>query len=403
MKVEIKPSIACGIVSAPPSKSVTHRALICGALSDKSIIKGIAFSNDIKATLNCLEKMGATVNYLSDNSVEIGGLQPENISEVILNSFESGSTLRFLIPLALFCGNKVSFTGSQRLFERPLSIYEDICKKQNIEFIKNGNVLYVNGKLKADKFNIDGSISSQFISGLMFALPLLENESIISLSKDSESLSYLDITVDCLREFGVYIENIDKYTYLIKGNQKYSSKIFEIEGDYSNSAFLDAFNCFKGKLTVSGLNPLSAQGDKVYKELFEKICKGTPVISLKDCPDLAPVLFMLSAAKNGAEFVDTSRLKIKESDRVESMRAELEKFGAKLICKENSVTVIPTRLHTPTDELCGHNDHRIVMALSILCSVYGGIIDGAQAVSKSYPDFFEVIETLGIMVKKYDN
>ncbi len=402
MKVDIKPSLAVGSVSAPPSKSFTHRALICGALSEKTVINGIAFSNDIKATLNCLEKLGAKVTFLNNNSIEIGGLIPENANEVLLDCFESGSTLRFLIPLALLSGKKITFTGSERLFERPLSVYEDICKKQNLVFIKNGNKLEVKGNLKADNFLINGSVSSQFISGLMFVLPLLKNDSIISLSEDSESLSYLDITVECLRKFGIYIENKDKYTYYIRGNQKYLSQVFEIEGDYSNSAFLDAFNCVGGKITVNGLNPLSAQGDNVYKDLFDEICNGTPTISLKDCPDLAPVLFALSAAKNGAEFIHTSRLKVKESDRVEAMRTELEKFGAKLICKENSVTVTSAELHSPKCELYGHNDHRIVMALSVLCSVYGGVINGAQAVNKSYPDFFDVIESLGIVVKKYD-
>lgn len=402
MKVEIIPSVAVGSVLAPPSKSFSHRALICGALSKKSVINGIAFSNDIKATISCLENLGATVNFLSEDSIEIGGLNVNTIKNATLNCLESGSTLRFLIPFAFLGGNDVVYTGSERLFERPLTVYEEIAKNQNLLFQKVGNSLKAGGKLKADNYIIDGSVSSQFVSGLMFVLPLLEDDSKIILSENSASLSYLDITVECLRDFGIVIEKINAFTYVIKGGQTYVSKTVNIEGDFSNSSFLDAFNCLGGNVTVNGLNPLSPQGDKVYREFFDLLSNGSPIIDIKDCPDLAPILFTLSAAKNGATFINTKRLRMKESDRVETMKTELSKFGAQLICEENSVIVKKSSLHTPTCELYGHNDHRIVMSLSILCSVYGGVINGSEAINKSFPDFFEKIKSLGIVVKNYD-
>lgn len=402
MRAEILPSVAKGNIKAPPSKSVAHRALICAALSECSLVSGISYSKDIKATLNCLETMGAYVEQVSFDTVRIGGLKTENIKECELDCFESGSTLRFLIPIALLSGKKIVFTGSDRLFERPLTVYEKVCAEQGLKFNKNGNVLTVNGKLNGGEFFIDGSISSQFVSGFLFALPLVESDSKIVLSEDSESLSYIEMTLKTMELFGIKIERPNNFTFIVKGKQKYMSKDITVEGDYSNSAFLDAFNLLGGKVNIESLNALSAQGDKIYKKLFNDIDKSQPVISLKDCPDLGPILFTLAAAKNGAVFINTKRLKIKESDRVEAMKAELSKFGAKLICEDNKVIVKGGGLYTPTDVLCAHNDHRVVMSLAVLASVYGGIIDGAEAVRKSFPDFFNVIESLGVKVKYYD-
>jgi 3-phosphoshikimate 1-carboxyvinyltransferase len=176
----------------------------------------------------------------------------------------------------------------------------------------------------------------------------------------------------------------------------------KIEGDYSNAAFLDAFNHIGSEVTVGNLNPDSLQGDRVYRSYFEQISQGTPTLDISDCPDLAPVLFTLSAIFGGAVFNGTKRLKIKESDRGEVMKRELSKFGIELIINENSVEVVKGEIHPPKEILLSHNDHRVVMSLALLCSLYGGKIDGCEAVNKSFPDFFEKIKSLGIEVKLND-
>ena len=228
------------------------------------------------------------------------------------------------------------------------------------------------------------------------------------------------MTIEALREFGIdvsfdistietaqtvnnrwtakKIENVQNtgIRFTIQGNQKFKSGNRTVEGDYSNAAFLAAFNLFGGKVEVKGLKTDSLQGDAVYPELFKQLTESSPQISLKNCPDLGPILFAIAAAYNGATFTDTQRLAIKESNRANAMAKELAKFGSRVILKPNSVQIIPGILNTPKEILFGHNDHRIVMSLAILCSITGGIIEGAAAVSKSFPDFFTVMEQLGI-------
>ena len=396
MRVKFKPSLAHGEITAPPSKSFAHRALICGALSSGSKINNIAISEDISATLNALKNLGAQIDC-SECYAVIGGLLQSNTGETEIYVNESGSTLRFLIPLSLLSGNKTVFKGADRLFERDLSVYEQIAKEQDILFCRDKNSITVCGTLKGGEFNIRGDISSQFVSGLMFALPLLKDDSFISFTSPLQSKPYIDMTADVLSHFGVEI----KYTengYFIKGSQIYRPCEYTVEGDYSNSAFLDAFNLLGGSVSVNGLNNRSLQGDKIYKEIFKKI-ENYGTYDLSDCPDLAPVLFAISANLSGARFKGTERLKIKESDRAECMKEELEKFGAQLIVSNNEVIVEKSVIHAPSSPLSSHGDHRIVMALSVLLSVYGGEIEGAEAVNKSYPQFFSDIKKLGIEVE----
>ncbi|MBR5322803.1 MAG: 3-phosphoshikimate 1-carboxyvinyltransferase [Clostridia bacterium] len=398
MTVKIEKSIANGVVEAPPSKSVAHRALICGSLSGGSEIRNLAYSKDIQATIDCLEKMGACVKE-DGNSVRVGGLNVEKAKEnVEVFCNESGSTLRFLIPLAMFLGKKITFCGSQRLFERPLGVYEDICKKQGVLFEKKHDRVTVFGKLKSGEYSIPGDISSQFITGLLFVLPLLESDSILTVTGKFESASYIDLTLNTMRSFGVEISRRDN-VFFIKGGQSYTSQNYTVEGDCSNAAFLEAFNLLGGNVEVKGINPDTLQGDRVYKSYFGFLKNNGKTFDLSDCPDLAPVMFAMAAYKGGAEFTGTARLKIKESDRAEAMAEELAKFGIEVSVFDDSVTVHKGRVKTPAELLQGHNDHRIVMALSLLCSVTGGTIEGAESVSKSYPDYFEKIESMGIMVK----
>lgn len=397
MILTIEKSKANGIITAPPSKSAAHRLLICGALSQGSEIKNIEYSNDISATAECLAKLGATVQKSGD-TVKIGGLMPSEITETVLDCQESGSTLRFLIPICMLSGKKIILTGSKRLFERNLTVYEKIAKKNGILFEKHENHLVVCGKIKSGNYKIAGNISSQFISGMLFALPLLNGDSLIEITGNYESEPYVDLTVDTLKKFGVDIIKIGN-TYKIKGGQTYKPQLLTVEGDYSNAAFLDGFNLLDGKVNVTGLDTNSVQGDKIYKDMFYNLSHGEKSFDLSDCPDLAPVMFALSAMFGKTHFTGTRRLKIKESDRATAMAQELAKFGIKTDVCENEVTVYGGTVKTPIQNLDGHNDHRIVMALSLLCSVTGGVINGTEAVAKSYPDYFEKIKSLGIVVK----
>ena len=400
MIVSFEKSTAFGEILAPPSKSMAHRYLICGALSDKSEIINIDFSEDIKATLSCLEALGAKVE-VEGNTVKIGGLMSsKKIKSNELFCNESGSTLRFLIPLCLLKNEEITLRGTERLFQRDLSVFETICASQGIDFVKSKNSVTVKGLLSNGRYTVRGDISSQFISGLMFALPLLLGESIIDITGKSESSSYLNITLKTLGDFGVRISKIDENTMYVKGSQSYKNRNLTVEGDYSNAAFFDAFNLIGGNVAVKGLNEDSTQGDKVYKEFYPLLLKGKPEIDISDCPDLGPVLMALAAALNGAVLTGTHRLKIKESDRGMAMAEELSKFGCKVDVEEDRIEIFPCKLQKPILPLSGHNDHRIVMAVSLLCTLIGGKIYGAEAVSKSLPDYFERLKKLGIKLKE---
>ena len=394
----IKKGTASGRVTAPPSKSMAHRLLIGGALSGGSTVKGIERSDDIAATLGCLETLGAAVTQ-KGNAVTIGGLDCFAAQSADLDCAESGSTLRFMIPLCLLSGEKITLHGSKRLMSRSLAVYRDLCKASGMEFRLSSQSVTVKGKLQPGKYSVKGNISSQFISGLLFALPLLDGDSEIEIVGGIESEPYLNMTVKALADFGVRISRADEHTYFIKGNQRYKKRHLTVEGDYSNAAFLEAFNLSDGMVLVEGLLENTTQGDAVYRRLFEELKKGRAQIDLTDCPDLAPILMAVAAAQNGAVFTGTKRLKIKESDRGEAMREELRKFGITAVCEENRITVKQGKLHAPKLPLSGHNDHRIVMALSFLCTLTGGEIYGAQAVNKSFPGFFEALAKIGIEVE----
>lgn len=396
MTVTIAPSTANGRIYAPPSKSMAHRNLICAALSSGSTVKRIDYSDDIKATLTSLAALGADVK-MDGSTVYIGGLDPFNPKfPEKLYCHESGSTLRFLVPLCLLSGKKTVLSGKERLFERPLSIYENICREQGIYFDAQKNSLTVKGVLNNGRYAVAGNVSSQFISGLLFALPLLPNDSTIDITGALESASYIKLTLKALGDFGVRVTRTDETTFYIPGSQRFKPREIAVEGDYSNAAFLESFNLFGGNVMVEGLSPDSFQGDRVYREHFKTLCESNPVIDLADCPDLAPILFAVAAAKNGGVFTSTARLRIKESNRAAVMQQQLAKFGIEVVVEENRVIVKKGELHRPIGMLYGNNDHRIVMALSVLCSITGGTIEGAEAVSKSYPAFFEDIKKLGV-------
>ncbi|MBQ7809741.1 MAG: 3-phosphoshikimate 1-carboxyvinyltransferase [Clostridia bacterium] len=404
MRAVIKKSVAKGRISAPPSKSMAHRMLIgAGLARGTSVIKGISDSEDMKATIDCLNALGAKCELSGDVATVTGTDLKKLPQNPHLKCRESGSTLRFFIPLCLMSDEtEVELSGSEYLFSRPLNVYEEICLKQGIGYNKEGATLKLKGRLKNDNFRIKGNISSQFITGLLFVLPLLKEDSTITLIPPVESLSYINLTIQALKVFGVEVKWQDEKTLYIKGGQSYSAVDTFVEGDYSNTAFFEALNVLGGNVEVEGLLEDSLQGDKVYKKYFPALLKGTPTINISDCPDLGPVLFAVAGAKHGAVFTGTRRLRLKECDRAEAMAEELKKFGIAVTVREDSVVVYPHDFHAPDDILSGHNDHRVVMALTVLSTLTGGEVEGAEAVRKSMPDFFDKIKTVGVEVSTYD-
>ena len=400
MIATIEKGKAAGAVKAPPSKSMAHRMLIGGAFSKESIIKGVSFSRDIKATLGGLKALGADVDVKGDE-VRVGGLcSAKKIKGADVFCDESGSTLRFLIPTALLSENEVTFVGSERLFERPLSVYEDICRERELQFLPYEKGLKVRGPLTGGDFHVPGNISSQFISGLLFALPFTEKGGTIYIEGKLESRSYIDLTLWTLKKFGIKTA-FDGNIIKIPGQQQYESVEGFVEGDCSNAAFFEALNYVGNgsRVIIEGIDKNTLQGDRVYKELIKSLLEKNCLIDITDCPDLAPVLFAVAGANNGGKFTGTRRLRLKESDRGEAMKAELSKFGIEMSIEENSITVFRPHsggLKTPTEILCGHNDHRIVMALAVLCTLTGGRISEEEAVEKSFPDFFKSLKSVGI-------
>ena len=403
MRVVIKPTKAVGRISAPPSKSMAHRLLICAALSEGvSIVHGISDCEDVRATLDCLSALG--VNCKIDGcDVTVYGKEPKNMTALSpLFCRESGSTIRFFTPIALLLGKPIKLCGADSLMSRPMGIYEDICRERGFKFEKAADGITVCGNLSGGVYELPGNVSSQFISGLLFALPTAIGDSEIRISTPIESASYIKMTLSALESFDVHADfDCDSGIIRISGGQKYKPQDITVEGDYSGAAFPAALNYLGGDVKIDGLIRDSLQGDAIYSEYFKLISEGAPTLDIRNCPDLAPILFALSAAKGGARFIGTARLKIKESDRAVCMKNELEKLGAKVDVYENEV-VVKSGIHAPGEAIFGHNDHRIVMSLAVLLTVVGGEIVGAEAIKKSYPDFFFDLEKLGVDLEKHE-
>lgn len=399
MKVKILPSKTSGEVSAPPSKSFAHRYLIGSVLSrGKCVIKNVADSDDISATLSCIEQLGESVTK-DGNIVTVIPTNEKQIENAVFDCKESGSTLRFFIPVVLATGAKnCTFSGSERLLARGIKEYEKLFENSDVTIKSDRKAIEVNGTLSAGNYEISGEVSSQYTTGMLFALSVLDGKSTLKITGNAESRAYVDMTIKVLKDFGADIAEPEKNFFEINGKGRLSPGEFTVEGDWSNAAFLIALSRLLGTISVSGLNENSVQGDRFSSVAFDALDGENAEIDLKDCPDLAPILFAYAAYKNGGRFTNTRRLRVKESDRANVMAEELKKFGANVKVYENSVEIEKTQLKPPIVPLCGHNDHRIVMALSVLAAVFGAEIDGAEAVNKSYPDFFRVIKKAGVNV-----
>lgn len=396
MNITVMPSKAVGEICAPTSKSYAHRLLIGASLSGgKCVVGNIGFNDDINATAECLKKLGADIRIEGTTATVCGADMFEKKESLTLFCNESGSTLRFLIPLGLIFSKKVEFTGQGRLMSRPQSVYEELFREKGCSLIKSGESLFASGELKSGIYKVRGDVSSQFLTGLLFALPLLEGDSEIVLTTKLESAPYVDITVDVLSKFGVCVSKTDT-GYFIKGSQKYIPRDTLSEGDWSNGAFIDAFNLSGGNVTVKGLNLDSLQGDKIYKQYYAELLNGVPELDISDCPDLGPVLIICAVLQHGATLKGTNRLKLKESDRAQVMAKELEKFGVHIEVGDDYIIIPDAVPEKPNEAVDCCNDHRIAMSFAVLCTVTGGTLNGAECVNKSYPNFFEDIKKLGI-------
>ncbi len=391
---------ARGTAAAPPSKSAAHRMLLCAGFSrGESAIRGISDNEDVCATVDCLTALGAEIERAGD-TLRTRGCVPEGADPITLPCRECGSTLRFLIPPALLRTGETHFIGSPTLFARPLIVYDALCRERGLTFDLHETSLTVRGRLECGAFTVPGNVSSQFVSGLLFALPMVKGESRLCVTPPVESRPYIDMTLETIRRFGIDVREAQENVFVIPGGQTYRSGDYTVEGDWSNAAFLDALNLFGGSVTVTGLRTDSLQGDKVYRDYFAALDAGHPVLDLSDCPDLGPVCMAVAAAKHGATFHGTRRLRIKESDRCDAMARELIKCGVTCDIGDDTMEIPGGMLHAPDVPLYGHNDHRIVMALSVLLTLIGGSIEGAEAVRKSFPDFFKRLSLLGIEVQK---
>jgi len=418
MDVRIYPStLTKREITIPTSKSLAHRSIICAALSDGvSTIRNVDLSVDIETTINCMRAFGATIEVVGKD-VKVQGVKEYKCEEELWCS-ESGSTLRFMIPIFSLVDKKVTLKGSSRLLQRPQSVYEEIFRSQNLSFIQNDDGIEIEGKLKAGQYIIDGNISSQFISGLLFVLPLLDGDSAIEIKPPFASRSYVDLTIDMLNKFGVEVKWDSDLVLSIRGNQKYIPQDVTVEADYSQLAFYAGLGAINGPLTCIGANSKSLQGDKEIIDIlssmnveskweedritFMKSVITESVIDLENCPDLGPILFMITSFSEGAtHFKNTARLKIKESDRALAMKAELAKWGVNVEVVDNDAWVHGAKLSGKDIEFDAHNDHRIVMALSIGATLAQDavVIRNAHVIEKSYPRFFEDLMSLGIKVE----
>lgn len=418
--VNINPKSLKGVVHIPPSKSISHRAIIAGALSNgESIIENIIMSKDIKATCDGLISLGVEMDLKSssDNryTIIVRGKGSIETNGDTIDCIESGSTLRFLIPLAVTSDEKVTFNGRGKLIERPLDIYYNIFEKQGISYYNNSGILPLTvwGKLKPSDFHMIGDISSQFITGLMFALPLLHGDSRIIIDTPLESKGYIDLTMDVLKSFGIEILNEDYTIFKIRGNQTYKPRKYRVEGDFSQAAFWLVAATIAGHIECSDINTNSFQGDREIIRIIQDMGGSLQItgksvtahknptrgieIDASQIPDLIPVISVMACLSQGTTIItNASRLRIKESDRLKSTASELSKIGGRIKELKDGLII------DGVDSLKGGivnswNDHRIAMAMAVASTRCANplTIEGAESVEKSYPGFWEDFKKLG--------
>lgn len=395
MNVTITPRPLLGTIAAVPSKSQAHRLLICAAMAgEPTDLRCAALSRDILATADCLRALGAQVNRTLEGFSVVPGPRPGRAEA---DCGESGSTLRFLLPVAGAMGVDTTFSLHGRLPQRPLSPLWEEMKRMGARLSRpTGDTVRCQGALGPGTYTLAGDVSSQFISGLLFALPGLPGDSEIRLTGSIQSKSYLDMTLGALRTFGIEILEEDR-GYWIPGNQRFRSPgALAVEGDWSNGAFWLTAKALGSELRVTGLDPNSSQGDRAAETLLLQILTRGGDIDVSQIPDLVPTLAVAAARGGGVtRFVGAGRLRIKESDRIASVSAMLRALGGRTEEGPDSLTVYPTGLRGGT--VSAENDHRIAMAAAVASTICREptTILGAEAVEKSYPAFWQDFRSLG--------
>lgn len=427
MNVIITPHPLQGTVEAPSSKSIGHRDLICAALAEgESLVDNISLSQDIEATCAILRTLGADIEpavsaHPGRAAYRVRGGLKKQESPLAVDANESGSTLRFLIPVAILSGNKVTFSGKGRLVKRPLTPYYKLFDEKKISYETTAGALplTVEGTLQAGDYALAGDVSSQFFTGLLMTLPLLDGDSHLRSTTPLESASYVDMTIDCLRQHGIVIDKEWDGSYRIPGRQHYRPGTYVVEGDYSQAAFWLSAGSLGRAVCCTGLRSQSSQGDEVIVSLIREMggqiegkteltaCPSDlvgRVIDVEDCPDLVPVLTVLaSCAKGITHIIRAGRVRLKECDRLHAMAAELNKIGGDV--EEEAEGLIIHGVGSFTGgTVSGWNDHRIAMALAVASQRCSGKlrIEGAECVRKSYPDFWQDFQTLGGILEKED-
>ena len=423
MKIKIRPGKLNGTIEIPPSKSYSHRAVIAAALAEngkKSKIDNLKFSVDITTTTDIMENWGAEIERF-ESALEIignGGKVAPRDKYVQCN--ESGSTIRFLIPVGITSKNELVFDGKGKLVDRPLDSYYRIFDKQGLKYETTGGKLplTVNGKLKPGNYEIDGNISSQFITGLLYALPLLEGDSKLTINKNLESKGYVDLTLEILKLAGIEIVNNDYKSFDIRGNQTYKPFDYIVEGDYSQVAFWIVAGIISAnrdnEVKCLHVNKNSLQGDREIIEIVTRMgakleifddyvivkpskTKGT-VIDISQCPDIGPVLTVLAALSEGeTRIINGERLRIKESDRITSIKTELNKLGGNVSEEGDSLIIQGVEGFRGGITVNAWNDHRIAMSLAIASTRCEKeiILEEAESVRKSYPHFWDDFVKMG--------
>lgn len=406
MNVTITPHRLSGTVFVPASKSMAHRAIICAALAKgTSVIRNVTFSKDIQATLSVMQAFGASYET-EENTVTVHGIAAPS-GKASADCCESGSTLRFLIPVAAALGVETTFLGQGRLPQRPITPYLRELSQKGITFdYSNIMPFTIRGQLQSGTFSLEGDVSSQFVTGLLLALLLLEGDSDIVLTSPLQSKPYADMTIGCLRAFGVDVtETADGYH--IPGGQHYLPQEFTVEGDFSQAAFFYVANAVGNNITLANIPAQSLQGDrKIVDIIHDMQAAGTGMYCLdaSDIPDLVPIVAVLATfADCTTQITGAARLRIKESDRLETTAAMLNTLGGRVTVESDGLTIRPvTALHGGTVDSAG--DHRIAMCAAIAATraTEPVTITGAECVEKSYPAFFRDYHSSGGVINGFN-
>lgn len=411
--VKFSPFVPNGIVNVPPSKSDVHRAIICAAMANGvSRISPVALSNDIKATIGCIKALGADA-VLENNVLTVDGTNMYKNKTALLDCGESGSTLRFFIPIAAVGNINATFVGKGKLPQRPIGIFtEALPKAGTVCKTEGGLPLEIKGQLKSGIFEIPGNVSSQFITGLLLALPILEGDSEIVLTSPLESVGYIAMTIRTMKQFGVNIQATEKGWH-IKGGQSYKTCDYTTDGDWSQAAFFMVLGAVSGKVTVKGVAKDSTQGDKKCAEILAEfgakvtqrdnevtVEKGelkAITVDASQIPDLVPVLSVCAAFAEGTtKIINAERLRIKECDRLKATAELLNNLGGKV--KELSDGLEITGVSSlKGGNVNGYNDHRIVMSAAVCAARSDEDITAtfAMSINKSYPDFYIDYNSIG--------